>query len=89
VRRYLEAGLVIFGKTNLPELALKGVTDSQLFGRASNPWNVEHTPGAAGLQRLNAAICSSAGLKFCGSEAGNRRELLFRGRIISTADARR
>ena len=47
VRRYLDAGLVIFGKTNLPELALKGVSDSQLFGRASNPWNLEHTPGGS------------------------------------------
>ncbi|MGH6677716.1 MAG: amidase family protein [Bradyrhizobium sp.] len=37
VRRYLGAGLVIFGKTNLPEFALKGVSDSQLFGRASFP----------------------------------------------------
>ena len=27
VRRYLGAGLVIFGKTNLPEFALKSVTD--------------------------------------------------------------
>ena len=35
VRRYLDSGLVIFGKTNLPELALKAVSDSQLFGRAS------------------------------------------------------
>jgi amidase len=47
VRRYLEAGLVVFGKTNLPELALKGVSDSQLFGRANNPWNGEHTPGGS------------------------------------------
>jgi amidase len=47
VRRYLAAGLVIFGKTNLPELALKGVSDSQLFGRAANPWNVQHTPGGS------------------------------------------
>jgi hypothetical protein len=46
VRRYLEAGFVIFGKTNLPEFALKGVSDSQLFGRACNPWNVDHTPAA-------------------------------------------
>jgi amidase len=47
VRCYLDAGLVIFGKTNLPELGLKGVSDSQAFGRASNPWNVEHTPGGS------------------------------------------
>src|SRR5689334_6698130 len=30
VRRYVAAGFVVFGKTNLPELALKGVSDSQL-----------------------------------------------------------
>ena len=47
VRRYLDAGLVVFGKTNLPEFALKGVTDPVLSGRTSNPWNVEHTPGGS------------------------------------------
>lgn len=47
VRRYLGSGLVIFGKTNLPEFALKGVTDSQLFGRANNPWHFDHTPGGS------------------------------------------
>ncbi|HEY8973321.1 MAG TPA: amidase [Burkholderiaceae bacterium] len=47
VRRYLAAGLVIFGKTNLPEFALKGVTDSRANGRTNNPWNVEHVPGGS------------------------------------------
>ncbi len=47
VRRYREAGLVVFGKTNLPEFALKAVTDSQANGRTSNPWNVEHVPGGS------------------------------------------
>ncbi|MFL6673567.1 MAG: amidase [Massilia sp.] len=47
VRRYLEAGLVIFGKTNLPEFALKAVTDPELFGRTNNPWNLAHTPGGS------------------------------------------
>ena len=47
VRRYLQAGLVVFGKTNLPEFALKAVTDPVLYGRASNPWNLDHTPGGS------------------------------------------
>ncbi|MDB5748076.1 MAG: amidase, partial [Massilia sp.] len=47
VRRYLEAGLVVFGKTNLPEFALKAVSDSALHGRVSNPWNLDHTPGGS------------------------------------------
>jgi len=47
VRRYLEAGLVIFGKTNLPEFAIKAVTDPKLFGRTNNPWQLDHTPGGS------------------------------------------
>ena len=47
VRRYLEAGLVIFGKTNLPEFALKAVTDPALFGRTNNPWDFDRTPGGS------------------------------------------
>jgi amidase len=47
VRRYREAGLVIFGKTNLPEFALKAVTDSRANGRTNNPWNLAHVPGGS------------------------------------------
>jgi amidase len=47
VRRYQDAGLVVFGKTNLPEFALKGVTDPRVDGRTNNPWNTAHTPGGS------------------------------------------
>ncbi|MBV8034262.1 amidase [Roseateles sp.] len=47
VRRLLDAGLVIFGKTNAPELGLKGVSDPQAFGSSSNPWDVRRTPGGS------------------------------------------
>jgi amidase len=47
VRRLLGAGLVIFGKTNTLELALKGVTDPLAFGRSSNPWDPTRTPGGS------------------------------------------
>ena len=47
VERYLAAGLVVFGKTNLPEFALKGVTDSRANGRTNNPWNLDHVPGGS------------------------------------------
>ena len=69
VRRYLEAGLVIFGKTNLPELALKGVTDSRLFGRASNPWNVERTPGGSSGGAA-AAVASGVVPMAAGNDGG-------------------
>ncbi len=42
-RRYREAGLVIFGKTNTPEFGLTNVTEPELFGPTRNPWNLERT----------------------------------------------
>lgn len=47
VKRMLNAGLVIFGKTNAPELGLKGVTDPLAFGRSNNPWDLRRTPGGS------------------------------------------
>ena len=42
-RRYRAAGLVIFGKTNTPELGASNVTEPELFGPTRNPWNLERT----------------------------------------------
>jgi amidase len=47
VERYLKAGLIIFGKTNLPEFAIRAVTDPELFGRTNNPWDLTRTPGGS------------------------------------------
>ena len=44
-KRFLDAGLVVFGKTNTPEFGAKGVTEPELWGDARNPWNTGHTPG--------------------------------------------
>ncbi len=46
-RRYRRAGLVIFGKTNTPELGVSNVTEPELFGPTRNPWNLERTPSGS------------------------------------------
>ncbi|CAM3541454.1 amidase [Mycobacterium colombiense] len=46
-QRFLDAGLVIFGKTNTPEFGAKGVTEPDYWGPARNPWNTGHTPGGS------------------------------------------
>jgi len=46
-QRFLDAGLVIFGMTNTSEFGGKGVTESEYWGPARNPWNTEHTPGGS------------------------------------------
>ncbi|MEI2702818.1 MAG: amidase [Baekduia sp.] len=47
VQRWLDAGLVPFGKTNTPEFGAKAITESDAFGPARNPWNTAHTPGGS------------------------------------------
>lgn len=47
LERLLNAGAVVFGKTNLPEMGLKGVSDSRANGRVANPWNPAHVAGGS------------------------------------------
>lgn len=47
VRRYLQAGLVIFGKAASPELGLTPSTESALHGATHNPWNLAYTAGGS------------------------------------------
>lgn len=47
VDRYLEAGLVIFGKTNSPEFGLTVTTEPELYGPTRNPWNLDHSAGGS------------------------------------------
>lgn len=47
VLRFERAGLVSFGKTTLPELALKGCSEAELFGATRNPWKLDRTPGGS------------------------------------------
>lgn len=47
VQRYLEAGLVVFGKTNTPEWGNHCTTEPSLFGPTVNPWSPDITPGGS------------------------------------------
>ena len=47
VQRWLDAGLVIFGKTNAPEFGAKGITEPVAWGPARNPWDLTRTPGGS------------------------------------------
>ncbi|WP_197381629.1 amidase [Mycolicibacterium mengxianglii] len=47
VDRYLDAGLVVFGKTNTPEWGNHCTTEPSLFGPTVNPWSTAVTPGGS------------------------------------------
>ncbi|MEU6084398.1 amidase [Streptomyces sp. NPDC047108] len=46
-RRYKAAGLVVCGKTNLPEFGLQATTEPELFGATTNPWNPQLSAGGS------------------------------------------
>ena len=47
VARLVDAGGIPLAKTNLPDLALWWETDSLVFGRTRNPWDLERSAGGS------------------------------------------
>jgi amidase len=69
VARLRKAGAIIMGKTNTPEMAGDEQTNSPLFGRTNNPWNLERTPGGSSGGSA-AAIASGMSPLDIGSDIG-------------------
>ena len=59
VQRFLAAGLVVVGRTNVPELGAWSITEPDAYGPTRNPWNTDH---AAGGSSGGAAAATAAGL---------------------------
>ena len=59
VQRLLDAGAIVFGKTNTPFYAGDVQTFNPVFGTTRNPWNPERTPGGSSG---GAAAAVAAGL---------------------------
>jgi amidase len=47
VRRLREAGAIVVGKTNAPEVGQWHFSETEAFGATRNPWQLEHTPGGS------------------------------------------
>ena len=60
VRRFRQAGLIVLGKTNVPEFCTS-MTTSALNGICRNPWDLDRTPGGSSggaAAALAAGLCS-------------------------------
>jgi len=59
VEKFERAGLVVVGRTNVPELGAWATTESAAYGPCRSPWNTEH---ASGGSSGGAAAAVAAGL---------------------------
>ena len=69
VRRFEQAGAVIFGKTNVPTDLRDWQSDNALYGRTVNPWDATRTPGGSSG---GSAVALAAGYSYleAGSDIG-------------------
>jgi Asp-tRNA(Asn)/Glu-tRNA(Gln) amidotransferase A subunit family amidase len=69
VQRLRNAGAIVLGLTNAPELLMAWETDNLLYGRTNNPWDLSRTAGGSsgGEAAAIASGCSAAGV---GSDGG-------------------
>ena len=47
VKHLLDAGAILIGRTNAPELSMRATTDNPLYGRTLNPWHTDASPGGS------------------------------------------
>ncbi|MFZ5569601.1 MAG: amidase [Thermodesulfobacteriota bacterium] len=66
VQSLIDAGAVVFGKTNMPLYGADIQTYNSVYGRTNNPWRTDRTPGGSSG---GAAAALAAGL--CGLEIGS------------------
>jgi amidase len=59
VRRLKEAGGIVLGKTNLPEIGMAGESDNLVYGRTNNPYDLTCSPG--GSSGGESAIIAAGG----------------------------
>lgn len=67
-QRWLDAGLLIFGRTNTPEFGAKAITEPEAWGPARNPWNTAHVPG--GSSGGSAAAVAAGVVPMAGANDG-------------------
>ncbi len=74
VARLREAGAIVLGKTNTPELTLAGETDNLVFGRTNNPYRLNRTPGGSSGGAASIVAAGGAALDLGSDVGGSIRE---------------
>jgi amidase len=73
VRRLRQAGAVIIGKTNVPELTQWPFTETATFGATRNPWDRQRAPGGSSGGSAAAVAAGLVGAALGSDGAGSIR----------------
>jgi amidase len=73
VRRWLKAGLVVFGKTSTSEFGAKAVTETDVNGPTRNPWDPGRTPGGSSGGSAAAVAAGIVPMAGAGDAGGSIR----------------
>jgi amidase len=73
VDRLLDAGAVIFGKTNVPLMLSDWQSFNEIYGTTNNPWNPKRTPGGSSGGSAAALAAGLTGLEVGSDIAGSIR----------------
>ncbi len=73
VRRLREAGAVVIGKTNVPELTIWPFTETATFGATRNPWDLQRAPGGSSGGSAAAVAAGLVGAALGSDGAGSIR----------------
>ncbi len=73
VAKLRAAGAIILGKTNIPELTLSYETDNLVYGKSSNPFNLERTCGGSSGGAAAIIACGGSPLDIGSDTAGSIR----------------
>lgn len=74
VARLRDAGAVLLGKTNTPELTLSGETNNLIYGRSCNPFDLERSPGGSSGASAAIIACAGSALELGSDTGGSIRE---------------
>ena len=73
VRRLRQAGAIVIGKTNVPELTLWPFTETATFGATRNPWDLQRAPGGSSGGSAAAVAAGLVGAALGSDGAGSIR----------------
>jgi amidase len=69
VQSLVDAGAIVFGKTNLPLFAMDSQSFNDVYGQTNNPWDETRTPGGSSGGSVAALAAGLTGLEI-GSDIG-------------------